>query len=420
MKRSSVFYTITFIFILSATSIFLAFLWLMGYDKQNYTRELNAKYSAVARNTLFYMSGIINDKEYERQIEGIKMPEITDEKEKGEILKNAVILEEISADIGSSAIMIYDKHHYLKIQHIDKILLLKDSEYQPYRYDIIKIIFTIVALILLAAYIFVIKKLKPLRKLKRQIDIFAKGDIDKIKDVSSGNDEISEVSEAFYNAVCQIRNLNNSRKLFLRNIMHELKTPITKGRITAEMIRKDKNQERLVSVFMKLESLINEFAAVEQVASSTSLTNTKICLIDDVIDEALDIAMIEKDSVTINKIDDIGSVNIDFKLFAIAIKNMIDNGLKYSPNKHVNIIISDKNIKFISEGDRLSKDLNHYIEPFTKGDNAQKSFGLGLYIVDNILKAHKLNLAYDYKNGLNIFKFENLENISVKNNEKES
>ena len=392
----------------------------MGYDKQNYTRELNAKYSAVARNTLFYMSGIINDKEYERQIEGIKMPEITDEREKGEILKNAVILEEISADIGSSAIMIYDKHHYLKIQHIDKILLLKDSEYQPYRYDIIKIIFTIVALILLAAYIFVIKKLKPLRKLKRQIDIFAKGDIDKIKDVSSGNDEISEVSEAFYNAVCQIRNLNNSRKLFLRNIMHELKTPITKGRITAEMIRKDKNQERLVSVFMKLESLINEFAAVEQVASSTSLTNTKICLIDDVIDEALDIAMIEKDSVTINKIDDIGSVNIDFKLFAIAIKNMIDNGLKYSPNKHVNIIISDKNIKFISEGDRLSKDLNHYIEPFTKGDNAQKSFGLGLYIVDNILKAHKLNLAYDYKNGLNIFKFENLENISVKNNEKES
>ncbi|QCD52404.1 ArsS family sensor histidine kinase [Campylobacter sp. RM16192] len=413
MKRSSVFYTITFIFILAATSIFLAFLWLMEYDKQNYTRELNAKYSTIARNTLFYMSGIINDKEYERQVEGIKMPEVIDQEEKDKILKNATILEEISADIGSGAIMIYEKHHYLKVQHIDKILLLKDNEYQPYRYDIIKIIFSIVAIILLAAYVFVIRKLKPLRKLKRQIDIFARGDIDKVKDVSSGNDEISEVSEAFYNAVCQIRHLNNSRKLFLRNIMHELKTPITKGRITAEMIQKDKNQERLVSVFVKLESLINEFAAVEQVTSSTTLNNTKICLIDDVIDEALDIAMVEKDSVSIDKAKDI-SINIDFKLFAIAIKNMIDNGLKYSTYKHVNMDIGDKSIKFISKGEKLSKDLKYYIEPFTKGEDAQKSFGLGLYIVDSILKAHKLNLAYEHKNGFNIFSFENLENIVVK------
>ncbi|WP_169941462.1 MULTISPECIES: ArsS family sensor histidine kinase [unclassified Campylobacter] len=410
MKRSSVFYTITFIFILALTSIFLAFLWLMDYDKQNYTRELNAKYSTIARNTLFYMSGIINEKEYDRQLEGINMPEITNDTQKEEILKNAMVLEEISADIGSSAIMLYDKHHYLKIQHIDKILLLKDSDYQPYRYDIIKIIFILVALILLAAYVFVIKKLKPLRKLKRQIDIFAKGEIDKIKNVSSGKDEISEVAEAFYDAVSQIKSLNNSRKLFLRNIMHELKTPITKGRITAEMIQKDKNQERLVAVFQKLESLINEFAAVEQVTSNIALNNTKICLIDDIIDEALDIAIVEKESVTINKLDDF-SINVDFKLFAIAVKNMIDNALKYSPDKHVNITINKGSIKFINKGEPLKQELAHYIEPFTKGEDAQKSFGLGLYIVDNILRAHKLNLAYTYKNSLNIFSFENLENI---------
>ena len=48
MKRSSVFYTITFIFALALTSIFLAFLWLMDYDKQNYARELTAKYSSLA------------------------------------------------------------------------------------------------------------------------------------------------------------------------------------------------------------------------------------------------------------------------------------------------------------------------------------------------------------------------------------
>ena len=412
MKRSSVFYTITFIFALALTSIFLAFLWLMDYDKQNYARELNAKYSTIARNQLFLMSGIINEKEYERQTGDFKMPEITNERQKEEILANATVLEEISADIGSSAIMIYQNHHYLKVQHVDKVLLLKDNDYQPYRYDIIKIIFSLVAIILLAAYVFVIRKLKPLRKLKRQIAKFAAGEIDEVQNVSSGNDEISEVAEAFYDAVCQIKNLNASRKLFLRNIMHELKTPITKGRLAAEMIEKSKNQERLVSVFIKLENLINEFAAVEQVTSNIALNNTKICRIDDIIDEALDIAMVDPGQVTISKLEDV-NLNADFKLLAIAAKNMIDNALKYSPNKHVNITITRESIKFINEGERLSKELHHYVEPFTKGENAQKSFGLGLYIVENIIKAHKLTLGYEYKNGLNVFSFENLQNIAA-------
>ena len=412
MKRSSVFYTITFIFALALTSIFLAFLWLMDYDKQNYARELNAKYSTIARNQLFLMSGIINEKEYERQTGDFKMPEITNEQQKEEILANATVLEEISADIGSSAIMIYQNHHYLKVRHVDKVLLLKDNDYQPYRYDIIKIIFSLVAIILLAAYVFVIRKLKPLRKLKRQIAKFAAGEIDEVQNVSSGNDEISEVAEAFYDAVCQIKNLNASRKLFLRNIMHELKTPITKGRLAAEMIEKSKNQERLVSVFIKLENLINEFAAVEQVTSSIALNNTKICRIDDIIDEALDIAMVDPGQVTISKLEDV-NLNADFKLLAIAAKNMIDNALKYSPNKHVNITITRESIKFINEGERLSKELRHYVEPFTKGESAKKSFGLGLYIVENIIKAHKLTLSYEYKNGLNVFSFENLQNIAA-------
>ena len=412
MKRSSVFYTITFIFALALTSIFLAFLWLMDYDKQNYARELNAKYSTIARNQLFLMSGIINEKEYERQTGDFKMPEITNERQKEEILANATVLEEISADIGSSAIMIYQNHHYLKVQHVDKVLLLKDNDYQPYRYDIIKIIFSLVAIILLAAYVFVIRKLKPLRKLKRQIAKFAAGEIDEVQNISSGNDEISEVAEAFYDAVSQIKNLNASRKLFLRNIMHELKTPITKGRLAAEMIEKSKNQERLVSVFIKLENLINEFAAVEQVTSNIALNNTKICRIDDVIDEALDIAMVDPEQVTISKLEDV-NINADFKLLAIAAKNMIDNALKYSPNKRVNITITRESIKFINEGERLSKELRHYVEPFTKGESAQNSFGLGLYIVENIIKAHKLTLSYEYKNGLNVFSFENLQNIAA-------
>ena len=410
MPRSSIFITITFIFGLALVSIFLAFLWLMGFDKQNYTRELNNKYSNVARTNLLYMGGIINKAQYDRQLSNIDMPEITAKNEKEEILKNAAVLEEISSDLGSSAILLYDKHHYLKIEHLDELKLLMDKEFQPYRYEVIKAVFSVVAVILLAAYIFVIYKIKPLRKLKRQIVKFANGELDGVQNVGNGKDEISEVSEAFYEAVCQIKALNDSRHLFLRNIMHELKTPITKGLIAAQMIEKSKNQERLISVFHKLENLINELAAIEQITSKIGLTNKTPYLMRDLIDEAIDIAMVEKEHVGISELDEV-RVMVDFKLFSVAIKNMIDNGIKYSTDKHVNIMVSKDHMKFITQGEKLKNDLDFYIQPFIKGEDAQKSFGLGLYIVSNILEAHGLKFGYEYKNGMNVFIFENLQDI---------
>ena len=410
MPRSSIFITITFIFGLALVSIFLAFLWLMGFDKQNYTRELNNKYSNVARTNLLYMGGIINKAQYDRQLSSIDMPEITAKNEKEEILKNAAVLEEISSDLGSSAILLYDKHHYLKIEHLDELKLLMDKEFQPYRYEVIKAVFAVVAVILLAAYIFVIYKIKPLRKLKRQIVKFANGELDGVQNVGNGKDEISEVAEAFYEAVCQIKALNDSRHLFLRNIMHELKTPITKGLIAAQMIEKSKNQERLISVFHKLENLINELAAIEQITSKIGLTNKTPCLMRDLIDEAIDIAMVEKEHVGISELDEV-RVMVDFKLFSVAIKNMIDNGIKYSTDKHVNIMVSKDHMKFITQGEKLKNDLDFYIQPFIKGEDAQKSFGLGLYIVSNILEAHGLKFGYEYKNGMNVFIFENLQDI---------
>ena len=410
MPRSSIFITITFIFGLALVSIFLAFLWLMGFDKQNYTRELNNKYSNVARTNLLYMGGIINKAQYDRQLSNIDMPEITAKNEREEILKNAAVLEEISSDLGSSAILLYDKHHYLKIEHLDELKLLMDKEFQPYRYEVIKAVFLVVAVILLAAYIFVIYKIKPLRKLKRQIVKFANGELGGVQNVGNGKDEISEVSEAFYEAVCQIKALNDSRHLFLRNIMHELKTPITKGLIAAQMIEKSKNQERLISVFHKLENLINELAAIEQITSKIGLTNKTPCLMRDLIDEAIDIAMVEKEHVGISELDEV-RVMVDFKLFSVAIKNMIDNGIKYSTDKHVNIMVSKDHMKFITQGEKLKNDLDFYIQPFIKGEDAQKSFGLGLYIVSNILEAHGLKFGYEYKNGMNVFIFENLQDI---------
>jgi len=254
-----------------------------------------------------------------------------------------------------------------------------------------------------------IRKIKPLRKLKREMDKFASGDLN-INCKRDGADEISQVSNSFANAVEQIQKLNSSRQLFLRNIMHELKTPITKGRISAEMIDNTKQKDRLIRVFEKMELLINEFASIEQITSGAGVQNIRPARLIDIIDESIDLAMIPSKAIKL-EIDENLVLNVDFRLFTTAIKNLIDNGIKYSIDNFIIITATKNKICFINKGSPLEYDLEHYVQPFIQEKNSHQSFGLGLYIVDNIVKAHNLKFTYNQQNGLNYFCFENIENL---------
>ena len=410
MTKSSIFYSITFIFAISIVSIFLALLFLLEYDKQTYTEKLNTKYSIIARATLFHLNNFITNDELKRQVQGYQMREIMDKETKDKIIKNAQIIQKIADRIGTSAILRYDNDHYLHIETKYSSLLLKDEDFQPYRYDLIKMIFGVVFAIIIIAYILTIRKLKPLRKLKRQMDRFAKGDLD-INCKTDGEDEISQVANSFHNAVEQINKLNHSRQLFLRNIMHELKTPITKGRISAEMLENGKQRDRLIGTFEKLELLINEFASIEQITSGEGLKNVKPYRLVDMLDEAIDLAMISPSQIEI-ELDDEIILHVDFRLFTTAMKNVIDNGIKYSIDQTIKIVATKEKISFISQGKPLKYDLEHYLEPFVQEKNSHQSFGLGLYIVHHIVKAHHICFTYEHKDGYNYFNFEKIESLA--------
>ena len=265
---------------------------------------------------------------------------------------------------------------------------------------------------LILLYFFTLKKLKPLRALKKQIDRFARGKLNEVENVSTGNDEISQVSEAFYRAILQIIKLNQSRQFFLRNMMHELKTPITKGLITLEMLEDDKYKERLEGIFNRLEILINEFAAIEQITSGAAFINRKKYNILDILDEAKEISMRDESSMRIFMGESF-FVNVDFKLFTTAIKNMIDNGIKHSLDGFVQIDIMEDYICFKNRGDELNNTLEYYTQAFTQGSKQKSSFGLGLYIVNTILESHSMKLDYAYEDGVNLFYFRGLKEIII-------
>lgn len=424
MNRASIFYTITFIFIFAGVSVILAFLWLIAYDQQNYSKELDAKYSLIGIARLSNLAHQIDDKAFQERTKNYnKLNQITQPKEIRRVLSGGEVIaraEINDGDIrnknilqGVIELIYYKNYNYLNVIYEGKIHLYKDEDFQFYRYYIFKTIAAAVICILILLYIFILRKLKPLRNLKKQIDKFAQGKLDDIENVSTGVDEISQVSEAFYEATTQIKKLNQSRQFFLRNIMHELKTPVTKGLLTLEMIEDNKYKERLNGVFTRLEILINEFAAIEQITSGAAFINRKKYNILDILDEAKEIAMSDDKNLKI-LIAESFFVNVDFKLFTTAIKNMIDNGLKHSKNHFLQIDISEDFICFKNLGDELNNSLEYYTQAFTQGSKQKDSFGLGLYIVDTILKTHGMKLDYMYDNGINLFYFRDLKNIIIK------
>jgi len=200
--------------------------------------------------------------------------------------------------------------------------------------------------------------------------------------------------------------LLHSRQLFLRTIMHELKTPIAKGKIVSELIDDEKQKTRISHIFDKLNFLIDDFAKVEQVVSQNFSTNLQTYTISEIIEYACEILMIDniENKVTL-LINADHTIKADIDLMALSIKNLLDNGIKYSLEHKIIVEYKNNELLFISQGRRLPKPLNEYFKPFhndTIGKN--HGMGLGLYIVNEILTIHNFTLEYQYQNKKNIFK----------------
>ncbi|CAA6811735.1 MAG: Histidine kinase [uncultured Campylobacterales bacterium] len=393
MNKSSLSSIINFIFAMAAGFLILTFLLFIIYEKDQFANKFASKYSVIT-------SIIEDEKSY--SLSGLSQKI---EKLNLKLLFDKDVLDHAKNNFDDRIeVFEYKEKLYLTFLYNNLRLLFLDKDYEPYEYYKMLILFLISLIILLFSYYLIHISLKPLQTLTSKVEEFSKGNLDvqvKIK----GTTEISNLALAFNSAITHTKKINESRRLFMRNIMHEIKTPITKGKLLLSLPQNDTNSKRMQNVFNRLEELIKEFTIIEEYSAGLLNPKLQIHTFSDIYKDAVNLAMVGSRHIKTR-----GNLNntylVDKDLLIIAVKNMIDNAIKYSPDKEVLISVQKDKIEFINKGQRLDKELKYYIQPFAKKSSSKDSLGLGLYIVSNILKSNEIKLKYRYSKNKNIFIFE--------------
>lgn len=421
MRKYAVLLTVLFALVVTLLTVSLIIWEFYKLNKEQYINNIFTKYSVITQIYREHKQKDSSDIMLEANYAVYKFIIIKDEFELKNILNKGTLLKREGYNPESlllsekelysqkkvknirASMIEYSSRIFFFIQSPSGYFLIEDEELKPYRPWNILYAYTTIISIILISFMLILQRLKPLTRLRRKIAQYGNGDMN-VSFATDGKDEIASIAIEMENTRVKINTLLESRTLFLRNVMHELKTPIAKGTIATQMLDSQKQIDRFSSIFGRLESLVGEFALIEEVTSLNDKSDFKEYRLIDIIDGAIDMAMIDKEHITVD-ISAAQKINANYRLYTTAIKNMIDNGIKYSTDSHVKILIINNELCFDSLGECIKHPLKYYIEPFTKENPSKNSFGLGLYLVDSILKAHDKVLAHEYTNGVNRFIF---------------
>ena len=401
MNKNSIIFSTTLNFLITSLLLIVSFIFLLSHENFKKNEQIFERYKPIIKmvsGKKFYF-----DKDFHKNLLDMNYELFESKEEIKNILSNnkKMIFARSNKHNETFKIFEIDGKIYLFFEKFDTQILIKDLESQNLTNSFYTIfVFVSLLIVITILYINTLKKLLPLKELKDKVINFGDEKFDFELSNSSSKDEVTLLANEFKKSAQKLKNIKESRNIFIRNIMHELKTPITKGKFLLQLEKSDENIEKLKMVFNRLESLINEFATIEELISQNRVLEKKSYFLEDLLDNAKDILMIDDNCVK-NSYKNI-KLNVNFKLFSIAIKNLIDNAIKYSNDKKVEVLTQNEDILFVNSGKKLEGDFEKYLEPFySKSSN--ESFGLGLYIVFNILKANGYNLLYKYEDGKNIF-----------------
>ncbi|WEX74886.1 ATP-binding protein [Sinorhizobium numidicum] len=210
----------------------------------------------------------------------------------------------------------------------------------------------------------------------------------------SGVAEIRTLAKSLNDMRSRVRSMIDDRTRMLRAISHDLRTPLTRLRLRAERSAQPELKTALLKDISALSDMINdtltylskEMAAEKPVNADLPSLLATVC--SDFSDVGFDVRYAGPERL---------AYRCKPRSLARAITNLVENSTKFAQEISVELSLLENGtvrISVVDDGPGLPVSLRtRVLEPFFKADTARTStdrggFGLGLSIVDDIVRAH--------------------------------
>ena len=392
----SIFKKISILFILSLVLMSVIGFWTDNINSKRMNKLIQEKYLTIIED-------IFKNIENKSYIETIfKKNNLTLLKESQ--TSNSEIIYTQNYTFGKTEILkeMFDDEFIIKINYLDEEYILRTpDEKNLSERNILNFLVFLDIFVLFLIFLYILNLLTPLKKITKEITNFANGELSSRININS-KDEIGILADSFNKMATSLENSIKTREELLRDIGHELRTPIAKGKFAIEKIDDFSQKELLKKIFIDLEILTNELIELEKL-NLTKLNLTTFSA-ETLIIESLEKLYLEDESKIEIKINEDFKISGDLHYLSTALKNLVDNALKYAISFPIIIETNKNEISILNKGTKLSKELEYYLKPFTQELSQRDGFGLGLSIVKKIMDKHGFQVDYSYENEFNIFR----------------
>ena len=259
--------------------------------------------------------------------------------------------------------------------------------------------FTLGMLLLLTAatYGYVRHLFRPLDDIRSGAQRFGRGQFDTPIPVRR-QDELGDLAEQVNTMARDIRGMLDAKRGLLLAVSHELRSPLTRARLNAELVAPGESRDALLRDLGTMRDLITDLLESERLAAGHAALQRERCepnaLVRGLVAEQFASAALRLDLAP-----HLPAADLDPMRLRLALRNLIDNALR-----HGGAADTPPCVRTALAGDRLElsvrdfgpgvdeAQLAHLSEAFYRADAARQrstgGVGLGLYLCRLVAQAH--------------------------------
>lgn len=279
-----------------------------------------------------------------------------------------------------------------------------------------------ITLVAIGGWFFARQALAPVSRIMNQVDALLPTDMSHRLVTTNQHDELSRLVITFNKLLDRIQQVFGLQKMFLSNISHELKNPLNVIVSQVEVtLQNERSEEEYVATLSSVLSDVKELNEVAdklmqmaRINSDGAMIRFQPLRIDEMIWQTKETLLKNHPEYTIH-FEVVNLPDVEQKLFfngneqllRTALINLMDNGCKFSPDKQVKASLSFSSegaiiIEFTDNGPGIpQEELPMIFNAFYRSPRTStiKGSGIGLSLVQSILKLHRIELNVNSRSG---------------------